>query len=150
MLKTVLDLVTFNCFILTLLFHTWITITLYFLHSPVLALASTIFRLAFTLVGLPPGKQWMIAGWFFFLNFFFFLHHFLPNFVVSNCLVATILSHHYNSRTGSGETKVESHASSGTQPNQAALLLNTARIQPGSQPHQCVGGKKHCAHGNLG
>ena len=65
---------------------------------------------------------------------------FLPNFVVSNCLVATILSHRYNSRTGSGETKVESHASSDTQPNQAALLLNTARIQPGSQPHQCVEG----------
>ena len=60
--------------------------------------------------------------------------------MVSNCLVATILSHRYNSRRGSGETKVESHASSDTQPNQAALLLNTARIQPGSQPHQCVGG----------
>jgi hypothetical protein len=42
-------------------------------------------------------------------------------------VVATILSHRYNSRIGSGETKVES-------------LLNTARIQPGSQPHQCVGG----------
>jgi hypothetical protein len=55
-------------------------------------------------------------------------------------LVVTILSHHYNSRTGSGETKVESHAPSDTQPNQAALLLNTARIQPGSQPHQCVRG----------
>ena len=40
----------------------------------------------------------------------------------------------------SGETKVEGHVSSKTQPNQAALLLNTARIQPGSQPHQCVGG----------
>jgi hypothetical protein len=60
--------------------------------------------------------------------------------MVSNCLVATILSHRYNSRTGSGETKVESHASSDTHPNQAALLLNTARIQPGSQPHQCVRG----------
>ena len=60
--------------------------------------------------------------------------------MVSNSfLVATILSHRYNSRTGSGETKVESHASSDTQPNQAALLLNTACIQPGSQPHQCVG-----------
>ena len=55
-------------------------------------------------------------------------------------VVATILSHRYNSRTGSGETKVESHASSDTQPNQAALLLNTVRIQPGSQPHQCAGG----------
>ena len=60
--------------------------------------------------------------------------------MVSNCLVVTTLSHCYNSRTGSGETKVESHASSDTQPNQAGLLLNTARIQPGSQPHQCVGG----------
>jgi hypothetical protein len=45
-------------------------------------------------------------------------------------LVATILSHRYNSRTGSGETKVESHASSDTQPNQAALLLNTAPSNP--------------------
>ena len=41
--------------------------------------------------------------------------------MVSNCLVATILSHRYNSRMGSGETKVESHASSDTQPNQAAI-----------------------------
>ena len=31
----------------------------------------------------------------------------------------TILSHRYNSRTGSGATKVESHASSDTQPNQS-------------------------------
>ena len=44
------------------------------------------------------------------------------------------------SRTGSRETTAESHASSDTQPNQAALLLNTARIQPRSQPHQCVRG----------
>ena len=55
-------------------------------------------------------------------------------------LVVTVLSHRYNSRTDFGEAKVESHASSETQPNQAALLLNTLRIQPGSQPHQCVGG----------
>ena len=55
-------------------------------------------------------------------------------------LVVTILSHRYNSHTGSGETKVESHASSETHPDPAALLLNTARLQPGSQPHQCVGG----------
>ena len=58
--------------------------------------------------------------------------------MVSNCLVVTILSHCYNSRTGSGETKVESHACvlrNTTQPQP-----NTARIQPGSQPHQCVGG----------
>ena len=38
------------------------------------------------------------------------------------------------------EPCIESHASSETQPNQATLLLNTARLQPGSQPHQCVGG----------
>ena len=31
---------------------------------------------------------------------------------------------------GSGETKVESHASSDTQPNQAALLLNTEPTNP--------------------
>ena len=55
-------------------------------------------------------------------------------------VVATILSHCYNSRTGSGETKAECHASSDTQPNQP-LLLNTARLQPGSQPHQCVGAR---------
>ena len=48
--------------------------------------------------------------------------------MVSNCLVATILSHRYNSRTG--ETKIEGHASSDTQPNQVALLLNTARSNP--------------------
>ena len=76
-------------------------------------------------------------------DFFFFfniLSPFLPNFRGIQSLVITILSHRYNSRTGSGETKVESHASSEAQPNQAALLLNTARLQPGSQPHQCVGG----------
>ena len=65
-----------------------------------------------------------------------FSHHFRG----IQLLVVTILSHRYNSCTGSGETKVESHASSETQPNQATLLLNTARIQPGSQPHQCAGG----------
>uniref|UniRef100_A0A8C7TQU8 TNFR-Cys domain-containing protein n=1 Tax=Oncorhynchus mykiss TaxID=8022 RepID=A0A8C7TQU8_ONCMY len=41
-----LRLVTSDCFILTLLVPTWITITLYSLHSAVLALASTFFRLA--------------------------------------------------------------------------------------------------------
>ena len=72
---------------------------------------------------------------------FTFYPLFLPQFrSIQLFLVVTILSHHYNSRTGSGETKVESHASYETQPNQAALLLNTARIQPGCQPHQCVGG----------
>jgi hypothetical protein len=78
------------------------------------------------------------------LTFYIFLFYILPPFSPQFCgiqmLVVTILSHLYNSRTGSGETKVESHVSSETQPNQAALLLNTARIQPGSQPHQCVGG----------
>jgi hypothetical protein len=53
-------------------------------------------------------------------------------------LVITILSHRYNSRMGSGETKVESQASSETQPKQAELLLNTARLQPGSQPTHCA------------
>uniref|UniRef100_A0A8K9WMY9 Bestrophin homolog n=1 Tax=Oncorhynchus mykiss TaxID=8022 RepID=A0A8K9WMY9_ONCMY len=63
-----------------------------------------------------------------------------PQFHGIQLLVVTILSHRYNSRTGSGETKVESHAFSEIQPNQAALPLNTALLQPGSQPHQCVGG----------
>ena len=70
---------------------------------------------------------------------FIIITPFSPQFRGIQLLVVTILSHRYNSRTGSGETKVESHASSETQPNQAALLLNTACIQPGSQQHQCVG-----------
>ena len=60
----------------------------------------------------------------------FYLTPFSPQFRGIQLLVATILSHRYNSRTGLGETKVESHTSSDTQPNQAAMLLNTARIQP--------------------
>jgi hypothetical protein len=72
--------------------------------------------------------------------FYFEFYPFSPQFRGIQLLVVTILSHCYNSRTGWGETKVESHASSKTQPNQASLLLNTAPIQPGSQPHQCVGG----------
>jgi hypothetical protein len=40
-------------------------------------------------------------------------------------LVVTVLSHRCNSHTDSGEAKIESHASSKTQPNQAALLLDT-------------------------
>ena len=76
-----------------------------------------------------------------FFLFFYIFTPFSPQFRgIQLFLVATILSHRYSSRTGSGETKVESHASSDTQPNQAPLLLNTVRIQPGSQPHQCVGG----------
>jgi hypothetical protein len=53
----------------------------------------------------------------YFLFVFFNFTPFSPQF-------HTILSHRYNYRTGSGEMKVESHASSDTQPNQAALLLN--------------------------
>ena len=52
--------------------------------------------------------------------------------MVSNCFSSYYLV--------SSLQQVESHASSDTQPNQAALLFNTARIQPGSQTHQCVGG----------
>ena len=71
---------------------------------------------------------------------FLFVIFFSPISWYPIVLVATILSYRYNSHTGSGETKVESHASSDTQPYQEALLLKTARIQSGSQPHQCVGG----------
>jgi hypothetical protein len=39
-------------------------------------------------------------------------------------LVVTVLSHRCNSRTDSGEAKFDSHTSSETQPNQAALLLD--------------------------
>ena len=73
-------------------------------------------------------------------NKHFFLPPFSPQFRGIQLLVVTILSHRYNSRTGLAQTKDESHATTATQPNQAALLLNTARIQPGSQSHQCVGG----------
>ena len=74
-------------------------------------------------------------------SFFYFLFkiNFTP-FVVSNCLVATILSHRYNSCMDSGETKVESHASSDTQ------LLNTARIRKPAAP-MCR--RLHRAPGNL-
>ena len=83
---------------------------------------------------------WISFVWWTILIFIFFYPLFSPISWYPIVLVATILSHRYNSRMGAGETKVESHASSDAQPNQAALLLNTARIQPGSQPHQCVGG----------
>jgi hypothetical protein len=54
---------------------------------------------------------------FFFLNF----TPFSPQFRgIQLILVATILSHRYNSHTGTGETKVESHASSDPQPNRAS------------------------------
>ena len=95
--------------------------------------------------------KWLVKHLFYF--------NFYPLFHGIQLLVATILSHRYNSCTGSGETKVESHASSETQPNQTVLLLNTAHIQPGSQPHQCVGGNTvhlatlvsaHCARPATG
>ena len=62
-------------------------------------------------------------------------------------VVATILSHRYNSRPGSGETKVESHASSDT-PNQTALLLNTAPSNP--EASRTNVSEEHRAPGNLG
>ena len=45
-------------------------------------------------------------------------------------LVATILAHRYTSRTGSGETKVECHASSDTQPNQPHCFLTQRATNP--------------------
>ena len=57
--------------------------------------------------------------------FLFFKMTFLPPFSSQfrriQLLVITILSHRYNSHTGSGETKVESYASSETQPNHCFL-----------------------------
>ena len=88
-----------------------------------------------------------------------FLPPFSPQFHGIQLLIVTILSHRYNSRTGSGETMVERHTSSETQPNQATLLLNTAHVQPGSQSHQCVRGNTvhlanlasvHCARPATG
>ena len=76
-----------------------------------------------------------------FLFFYLSLYQFFsPQFRGIQLVVVTVLSHRCNSRTDSGEAKVESHASSETQPDLAALLLDTTHIQPGSQPHQCVGG----------
>ena len=54
-------LVTSDCFILTLLVPTWITLSLYSLHSPVLALASSVLRLAITAGALPPCTQWLFV-----------------------------------------------------------------------------------------
>ena len=95
-----------------------------------------------------PVTPKQISGWIFlgflptisvllYSDISYFFTPFSPQFRgIQLFLVATILSHRYNSRTGLGETKVESHASSDTRPNQAALLLNTARFQPGSQPSE--------------
>jgi hypothetical protein len=68
--------------------------------------------------------------------FYFYLIYiyFLPLFSLISwypiVLVATILSHRYNSRTVSGETKVESHASSDTQPNQPHYFLTQRASNP--------------------
>jgi hypothetical protein len=56
--------------------------------------------------------------------FIYFFTPFSPQFRGIQ-LVVTVLSHRCNSHTNSGEAKVESHASSETQPNKAALLLDT-------------------------
>ena len=47
-------------------------------------------------------------------------------------LVVTVLVHHCNSRTDSGEAKVERHASSEIRPCQSALLLDTLVASPSS------------------
>ena len=62
-----------------------------------------------------------------FVRFYLFIAtftHFSPQFHDIQ-LVVTVLSHRCNSHMDSGEAKVESRASSETQPNQAALLLDT-------------------------
>ena len=61
-------------------------------------------------------------------NMLLFYPLFSPQFRGIQLLVVTVLSHRYNSRTDAGEVKIESHASSETQPNQAALLLNTEPV----------------------
>ena len=56
--------------------------------------------------------------------YFFYLYPFFsPISWYPIVVVATILSHRYNSRTGSGETKVECRASSDTQPDQPHCFL---------------------------
>jgi hypothetical protein len=54
-------------------------------------------------------------------------------------LVVTVLSHHCNSRTDSGEVKVKSRASSKTQPRQARLT---------QKPAAPMCRRKHCTPGN--
>jgi hypothetical protein len=69
---------------------------------------------------------------------------FLPNFVVSNCFSSYYLVWSYNSRTGSGEMKVECHASSDTQPNQAAPMCR------GNTVHLATLVSAHCARATTG
>ena len=56
-----------------------------------------------------------------------YFYYFTPLFRGVQLVVVAVLS--LQLPYASGEAKVESHVSSDTQPNQAALLLNTARIQ---------------------
>ena len=71
-----------------------------------------------------------ISTRFLFLFIYFFNPFFSPISWYPIVVVATILSHRYNSRTGSGETKVESHASSDTQPNQPHCFLTQRTSNP--------------------
>ena len=103
--------------------------------------------------------HWTLDFYSFFKNIFLFLPLFLPNFVVSNCcssyyLVSSLQLPYGLGRDEGWKSCVLRYT---TQP--AALLLNTARIQPGSQPHQCVGGNAvhlatlvsvHCARPDTG
>uniref|UniRef100_A0A8K9XR41 Peptidase S9 prolyl oligopeptidase catalytic domain-containing protein n=1 Tax=Oncorhynchus mykiss TaxID=8022 RepID=A0A8K9XR41_ONCMY len=66
----------------------------------------------------------------------FFYPFFSPISWYPIVVVATILSHRYNSRTGSGETKVESHASSDTQPNQLHCFLTQRASNPEAPMYQ--------------
>jgi hypothetical protein len=88
-----------------------------------------------------------------------FYPFFLPNFVVSNCCssyyLVSLLQLPYGLERDEGWKSCVLRYT--TQP--AILLLNTAHIQPGSQPHQCVGGytehlatlvSAHCARPATG
>ena len=69
-----------------------------------------------------------------------FISAFSPYFRCIRLLVVTILSHPYKLPNGLGrnEGRESCVLQNTTQPS--SLLLNTARIQPGSQQHQSVGG----------
>jgi hypothetical protein len=92
------------------------------------------------------------------ITYLFILPPFSPQFRGIQLLVVTILSHRFNSRTGSGETKVESHASSKTQPNQAKPhCFLTQRASNPEASHTNVSGlgpgdlvSVHCARPTTG
>ena len=69
-------------------------------------------------------EQWRLVRRYYFIIIFYFLTPFSPQFCGIQ-LVVTVLFHCCNSCTDSGEAKVESRASSETQPNQAGQLLDT-------------------------